>query len=326
MRANRWEVQAAPTLMPALHSQQKIVLRQLHDPGDLDLEVGNAVTVDIAGDDSDVVGGARLVECLVAKLARLAAKFPGATETEALVATARSIGVDGAQIDVVHARPEVGDRVTVARPHPALGERVEVKHVAASTTGERIAPETAGEMVVTGTAVERVRSAVADKRVGERGADGDLDAYETVESVAGAVSATDAPELHRDAHRGSIIGDGVNPCAAIEDVAAAAPHEDVIAAAADQLVPSTVSLERVSKFGARQVLDADEGIRPFAGLLRAGNCQVHRDARRGIGVGGGIGRAAAVEDIVAPAPHQDVPAATAHQPVRTAVALERVAP
>jgi hypothetical protein len=59
----------SPALTP--RSQDKIARRQIDDADDPDLESANAVAVGVAADNRDVVGGAGLIDGLVAKLAGL---------------------------------------------------------------------------------------------------------------------------------------------------------------------------------------------------------------------------------------------------------------
>src|SRR5215510_1224892 len=101
-------------------SQNEIFPRRCNDPGQLDLEVGNSVAVDIAADDRDVVRCARLIECLVAKLADVAVEVLRADELEGLVVLAGGVRVDAREIDLVLPRLEVRDDIVGEGPGPRI--------------------------------------------------------------------------------------------------------------------------------------------------------------------------------------------------------------
>ena len=90
------------------------------DAEDLDLEVGNAIAIDVAADEREVIGGAGLVECLVAQLALPAAKSCVPMNLKSLVAPAAGVGVDIPEIDVIQSALEVGDDIAGGGPDRAL--------------------------------------------------------------------------------------------------------------------------------------------------------------------------------------------------------------
>src|SRR5262245_8395074 len=213
-------------------SQQEIVPRQLQDPEDLDLEIGDAITVDIAADDSDVVGRAGLVERLVVQLGSLTAEISRANETEALVARARGVGINISEVDCIHTALEICDDIADAGTDATLGDRVEVKHVVASATGQRVATEVAGQTVVASPAAQRVRPGIAGEHIGEGSANDVLDADQPVR-VAGIGEPT-ADGAQSDPHTCCRIriGGRVHAIAALQTVAASATHQHVVTRAA----------------------------------------------------------------------------------------------
>jgi len=106
------------------HRLQKEIARcRFDDPGQLNLEVGKPVAVNIAADDLDVVGSTGLVERLVVKLSGPAVKILRPDEPEVLVALSGRVRVDGREIDLVLAGLEVGDDVAQAGPDRTLAHR-----------------------------------------------------------------------------------------------------------------------------------------------------------------------------------------------------------
>ena len=149
-------------------------------PTIFDLEVGNAVAVDVAADDRDVVGGASLVEGLVTKLALLARESFRADKPEPLVARAAGVGVDPREIDVVQSRLEIGDDVAGAGPDRRFIESVEIEHVTAGAAGQCVAAEAAGEPSLPPPPTQRIGASIAGKGIGERRADDVLDADQPI--------------------------------------------------------------------------------------------------------------------------------------------------
>src|SRR5262245_59963266 len=192
-----------------LRSQQEIVLRQLEDAEDLDLEVRNTVTVNVAADDGDVVGRADLIEGLVAHFSALAAEIPDPNETEALVARARGAGIDTAEVDLIDTVLKIGDDIANAGTDAALGGRVEVEQVVSSATGQRVATEVAGQAVVASPAAQRGRSGIAGDHVGEGSAKRVLDADQPVRVAGVGEPAADgvqiAPHACRRIRRGGCV-------------------------------------------------------------------------------------------------------------------------
>src|SRR5262245_51591851 len=174
-----------------MRSQNEIGRRELDDADDLDLEIGNAVTVDVAADHRDVVDRAGLVEHLVLQFALLAREVFRADEPEPLIARAGRVGVDARQVDVVHPPLEISDDITDAGTDRAVGDGVEVEDIPISATRERVAPETAGEHVNATAAAERIGAGITGERVGKSRSGDVLDPREPIEADAGGLRSED---------------------------------------------------------------------------------------------------------------------------------------
>src|SRR5262245_2421686 len=213
-------------------SQQEIAPRQLKDPEDLDLEIGDAITVDVAADDSDVVGRAGLIERLVVQLSSLAAEVPRPNQTEALVAGARGIGINISEVDFIDTVLKIGNDIANAGTDTTLGDRVEVEHVVASATGQRVATEVAGQPVVASPAAQRVRPGIAGEHIGEGRANDVLDADQPVRVAGVGEPTADGAQSDPHACCRIRIGGRVHAIAALQTVAASAPHQHVVTGAA----------------------------------------------------------------------------------------------
>ena len=125
------------------------------DPGHLDLEVGDAVAVGVAQEQTG----------RQAQLAGSPGEASPADEVEGLVAAGRRVGVDGLEIDpVVLGMAEALDQIVVGAD-PAVFNGIEVEGVPAGAADLHVAAETADEQVVAVLALEQVLAALAEKLV-----------------------------------------------------------------------------------------------------------------------------------------------------------------
>ena len=152
----------------------------MDDADDLDLEISNAVAINVAADEREIVGSAILVKRLVVQLALPSAKLLRSDEPEALVAAAGRVGVDIPEIDIIQSPLEVRDNVAAAGTDRTVCQGIEVEHIGTGTPGQRIAPQPAHQAVVAPAAAERVRRNIAGERVSEGRANDVLDATELV--------------------------------------------------------------------------------------------------------------------------------------------------
>src|SRR5215470_4359201 len=292
----------------SLRLQDKITRREFLETCDLDLEVGDAVAIDVAAHDGDVVGGAGLVERLVMQFARLAAKRLRADELERLVARFARIGVDGREIDVVQPRLKVGDDVADTGPDRRLVDRLEIEHVMIGAARQRVAAKTAGDHVAAAATVEGIGAGVAGDDVSKRRTGHVLDADQRVRTRAvGGGAPVGRTEIDLHAGCGIRVGGGIDAVASVETVAAVTAEQRVVACAADQDVVGARAFERVVEGGACEVFDVDERVEALARVLRAADREVDGDPVRRLRIRGGVvPPAAAVEDIISAAPHEGI--------------------
>ena len=140
---------------PSPTYKNEIAVDRTAEAGDLDLEVGNAVAVDVAlqqaAGEAELAGGAR--------------ESSLADQVEGLVAAGGRIGVDVLQVDpVVFGMLEALDEVVLGA-HPALGHLVEIEGVGTGAAELHVPAEAADQQVVAVLALEQVLAAFAEQLV-----------------------------------------------------------------------------------------------------------------------------------------------------------------
>jgi len=286
----------------------------------LNLEVMNAVAVQVALDNGSIIRGSSLVFIVPSERASLVVErgILLRQEMEGSIALRRAIRIYRRDVDLIDAFLEVGDDVAV-RAGPGFRRCFEDKRIRADATGHDVLSGTtnddvragaAVQLVRAGPAIENVAAAIAGQHVVVAGASHVFDADEL---VTGGIPARCGPSRQVDVDRaGAPIAGRIVSVAAIDDVPAGAAVHFVRASPAIEHVAAAIAAQHVVVAGASQVFDADE--------LVTGGLPARCGPSRQVDIDRGGARVAV--RVVATAAVEHVRAGAALQHVTTAETLE----